>query len=222
MSSCFDYLTATGRSGKGVVLCFAAGNDVPAQNFRLKAPWAAYRKTIAVAASSSAELKASSATSVTASMSARQARSPADRTRFCHATGLVPATLQVTHAGRTTTRRCFLEHRRRPRWSPASRPSSVGEPGSDVGGGARNPLYDRVPHRLPEQRPDRPLGRYQWRRPERLQPMVWIRPHRCQGRRANGAVFAGRCHDEGATSAVEYSHRAVVFTTESRGKRLRL
>ena len=58
MSSCFDYLTANGRSGKGVVLCFAAGNDVPAQNFRLKAPWAAYRKTIAVAASSSAELKA--------------------------------------------------------------------------------------------------------------------------------------------------------------------
>ena len=59
MANCFDYLVTQGRKGKGVVLCFSAGNSLPPNlDFRLVAPWAAYDKTIAVAASSSVDLKA--------------------------------------------------------------------------------------------------------------------------------------------------------------------
>ena len=56
MRTCFDHLTANGRQGKGVVLCFAAGNNNV--DFRLPAPWAAYKKTIAIAASTLLDVRA--------------------------------------------------------------------------------------------------------------------------------------------------------------------
>jgi len=56
MRDCFDYLTTYGRGGKGVVLCFSAGNANSV--FNLLRPWAAYEKTIAVAASTDADVKA--------------------------------------------------------------------------------------------------------------------------------------------------------------------
>jgi len=56
MRDCFDYLTTYGRGGKGVVLCFSAGNGNT--DFRLPRPWAAYEKTIAVAASTNADVRA--------------------------------------------------------------------------------------------------------------------------------------------------------------------
>jgi subtilisin family serine protease len=57
MSSCFDYLTSHGRNGKGVMLFFSAGNDN--KEFQLERPWAAYEKTVAVAASTNNDVKAS-------------------------------------------------------------------------------------------------------------------------------------------------------------------
>jgi hypothetical protein len=62
MKECFDYLTTNGRDGKGVVLLFSAGNansGQPAQLFQTVRPWAAYEKTVAVAASTSIDEKAS-------------------------------------------------------------------------------------------------------------------------------------------------------------------
>ena len=57
MKDCFDYLTTHGRGGRGVVLCFSAG-DVRA-DFQLLRPWAAYNKTIAITASTAADTKPS-------------------------------------------------------------------------------------------------------------------------------------------------------------------
>jgi hypothetical protein len=51
MSDCFDFVTTNGRGGKGVVICCSTG-DVPV-DFEQQRPWAAYDKTVAVAASSS-------------------------------------------------------------------------------------------------------------------------------------------------------------------------
>lgn len=56
MRDCFDYLTTYGRGGKGVVLFFSAGNGN--MNFTLQRPWAAYEKTIAVAASTNTDVRA--------------------------------------------------------------------------------------------------------------------------------------------------------------------
>lgn len=56
MRDCFDYLTTYGRGGKGVVLFFSAGNSNTA--FSLQRPWAAYEKTIAVAASTNTDVRA--------------------------------------------------------------------------------------------------------------------------------------------------------------------
>ena len=55
MKDCFDYLTAHGRGGNGVVLCFSSGDDPI--DFRLARPWAAYAKTIGVGASTPADTK---------------------------------------------------------------------------------------------------------------------------------------------------------------------
>ena len=53
MQDTFDYLTTYGRNGKGVLLFFSTGNSCPppAQDFTLLRPWAAYEKTLAIAAS---------------------------------------------------------------------------------------------------------------------------------------------------------------------------
>lgn len=56
MKDCFDYLTSYGRGGAGVLLFFSAGNANV--DFRLQRPWAAYEKTIAVAASTDGDVKA--------------------------------------------------------------------------------------------------------------------------------------------------------------------
>lgn len=56
MSDCFDDLTENGRGGRGVVLFFSAGNGNT--TLTLQRPWAAYEKTIAVAASTQAEVRA--------------------------------------------------------------------------------------------------------------------------------------------------------------------
>jgi subtilisin family serine protease len=56
MKDCFDYLTTYGRAGKGVILFFSAGNNNT--TFNLQRPWAAYEKTITVAASTNANVRA--------------------------------------------------------------------------------------------------------------------------------------------------------------------
>ncbi len=56
MSDCFDDLTENGRGGRGVVLFFSAGNGNT--TLTLQRPWAAYDKTIAVAASTQGEVRA--------------------------------------------------------------------------------------------------------------------------------------------------------------------
>lgn len=56
MRDCFDFLTTYGRQGKGVVLFFSAGNSD--KDFALERPWAAYEKTLAVAASTKADKRA--------------------------------------------------------------------------------------------------------------------------------------------------------------------
>jgi hypothetical protein len=62
MRTCFDHLTANGRKKRGVILCFAAGNGdesgTVGLDFLLPAPWAAYEKTIAVAASTLWDVRA--------------------------------------------------------------------------------------------------------------------------------------------------------------------
>jgi subtilisin family serine protease len=55
MKDTFDCLTTFGRGGKGTVLCFSSG-DAPT-DFQLQRPWAAYGKTIAVAASTAADTR---------------------------------------------------------------------------------------------------------------------------------------------------------------------
>ncbi|NBD31920.1 MAG: S8 family serine peptidase, partial [Cyanobacteria bacterium] len=56
MRDCFDFLTTYGRAGKGVVLFFSAGNSN--SDFTLSRPWAAYEKTLAIAASTNTDVKA--------------------------------------------------------------------------------------------------------------------------------------------------------------------
>ena len=55
MKDTFDFLTRNGRGGKGVLLFFSIGNRVPPVDFTLERPWAAYERTLAVAASSIAD-----------------------------------------------------------------------------------------------------------------------------------------------------------------------
>ncbi len=57
MQDVFDFLTTYGRGGKGTILFFSAGNGNT--QFAPPRPWAAYEKTIAVAASTSGEVRAS-------------------------------------------------------------------------------------------------------------------------------------------------------------------
>ncbi len=57
MQDCFDTLTTQGRGGKGVVLCFSAG-DNPFKDVAVQRPWAANDKTIGVAATTHADIRA--------------------------------------------------------------------------------------------------------------------------------------------------------------------
>jgi subtilisin family serine protease len=57
MQDCFDTLTIQGRGGKGVVLCFSVG-DNPFVDVQLQRPWAANDKTIGVAATTDADVRA--------------------------------------------------------------------------------------------------------------------------------------------------------------------
>ncbi|HTE01612.1 MAG TPA: S8 family serine peptidase [Mucilaginibacter sp.] len=52
MSDTFDYITNYGRNGKGVLLFFSTGNYTPKIDFTMVRPWAAYKKTMAIGATS--------------------------------------------------------------------------------------------------------------------------------------------------------------------------